>query len=321
MKIIFHEYQLNYRGTSSAIFDYARYNQTLLNNESIILYNRTNPNNFSSAIDHFKANFNVIGYESTKDLEKIVSHEKADVFYAIKSGEKDGIEVSNCKTCIHTVFKHYEPHGDVYAYVSEWLSEVMTQGKSPYVPHIVNLPEHSGDLRKELNIPKDAIVFGRHGGADTFDIGFVTQTIAKLARKRKDLYFIFLGTNPFVKKSFFRPYKNIIFLPPNINIEYKVKFINTCDAYIHARRRGETFGLAIGEFSIKNKPIITWSESEEKSHLHILGDKAILYKTKDELYSLLQNFIPSPHCNWDCYSDLFSPKRVMDQFNKVFIEP
>ncbi|EKD28314.1 MAG: hypothetical protein ACD_79C00341G0001, partial [uncultured bacterium] len=140
MKIIFHEYQLNYRGTSAAIFDYARYNQTLLNNESIILYNRTNPNNFSSAIDHFKANFNVIGYESTEDLEKIVSHEKADVFYAIKSGEKDGIEVSNCKTCIHTVFKNYEPHGDVYAYVSEWLSEVMTQGKSPYVPHIVNLP-------------------------------------------------------------------------------------------------------------------------------------------------------------------------------------
>ena len=39
--------------------------------------------------------------------------------------------------------------------------------------------------------------------------------------------------------------------------ELKVSFINTCDCMIHARTDGETFGLAIAEFSTLNKPIIS----------------------------------------------------------------
>jgi hypothetical protein len=320
MKIIFHENQLSYRGTSLAIYDYAQYNQSILNNESVILYNKTNPNNFENAVSNFKSKFNVIGYENINELEKIVEKEKVDVFYAIKSGEKDGIEVSNCKTCIHTVFKNYDPHGDVYAYVSQWLSEIMTQNKSPFVPHIVNLPNYSDNLRKSLNIPNNAIVFGRHGGAETFDINFVKQTILKFSRKRKDVYFLFLGTNPFTKKSFFRPYKNIIFLPATIDLETKVKFINTCDAYIHARNQGESFGLSVAEFSIKNKPIITWKNAEEKAHLQILGNKAILYENTSDLYNILDNFEPNTNQNWDCYSENFSPKKVMQKFESVFLK-
>ena len=41
-----------------------------------------------------------------------------------------------------------------------------------------------------------------------------------------------------------------------MDLNYKVKFINTCDAMIHARAMGETFGLAVAEFSKKNKPVI-----------------------------------------------------------------
>lgn len=41
-----------------------------------------------------------------------------------------------------------------------------------------------------------------------------------------------------------------------ISIYEKTTFINTCDAMLWARHDGETFGLAIGEFSSKNKPVI-----------------------------------------------------------------
>ena len=43
MKIIFHSEQLNYRGTTNSIVDYAHYNQEILGNESVIVYNRETP--------------------------------------------------------------------------------------------------------------------------------------------------------------------------------------------------------------------------------------------------------------------------------------
>ena len=44
---------------------------------------------------------------------------------------------------------------------------------------------------------------------------------------------------------------------------------------IHARQEGESFGIAVGEFSFCNKPVITYSQSPEKNHLVTLGDKGL----------------------------------------------
>ena len=55
-----------------------------------------------------------------------------------------------------------------------------------------------------------------------------------------------------------------------------MKFVNASDCMIHARARGETFGLAIAEFSIRNKPIIAYSNPPEKAHLDILGKNVCL---------------------------------------------
>lgn len=221
---------------------------------------------------------------------------------------------------IHAVFKNYEPYGDVYAYVSEWLSEEMTGGAAPFVPHMIDLPNVSIDLRRELGIPKDSLVFGRYGGWDTFDIKFVKDLIAKIARSNKEIYFIFMGTQQFIKRNIFRPYKNIIFLPASTELEYKVQFINTCDAYIHVRTQGESFGIAVGEFSIKNKPILTYGKSEENCHLKILGDKALIYEDSYDLKNIILNFKDIKNDHWDCYSELYNPHSVMKKFDSVFIK-
>ncbi|ASK30842.1 hypothetical protein CEY12_12285 [Chryseobacterium sp. T16E-39] len=321
MKIIFHENQLCYRGTSNAIFDYARYNEEILNNESLILYPKDSSNNIPEAIERFEKRFNVLGYTDIAHRDLLIKKSNADLFYAIKSGQKeDDAPTDLIKTAIHAVFKYNEPYGNVYAYVSEWLAKTMSNGELPFVPHIVDLPEIAGDLRGELNIPKDAVVFARYGGAETFDIDFVNEVVKKTALRNKNIYFIFMGTDQFVKRGFFRPYKNIIFLPPTTSIERKVKFINTSDAFLHARRQGESFGMAIGEFSIKNKPIITWAGSDEKSHLEILGKKAFLYQDKKDLAAILNNFNPDKNLNWDCYSEFFNPNVIMEKFKNVFIE-
>ena len=60
-----------------------------------------------------------------------------------------------------------------------------------------------------------------------------------------------MGTDEFVKRNFSGLTRILFFLPPTTDVERKVKFINTSDAFLHARTQGESFGMAVGEFSIK----------------------------------------------------------------------
>jgi hypothetical protein len=71
-----------------------------------------------------------------------------------------------------------------------------------------------------------------------------------IAENYPNIYFIFANFNSFCDSK-----KNIIFLPNIIDEIDKTTYINTCDAMIWARSGGETFGLAIAEFSINNKPV------------------------------------------------------------------
>jgi len=44
------------------------------------------------------------------------------------------------------------------------------------------------DLRQELNIPQDAIVFGRYGGVESFNIDFVYRVIQNILETRSDVF-------------------------------------------------------------------------------------------------------------------------------------
>lgn len=312
MRILFHSNQLSLRGAEVALYDYAKYNEEILGNESIII---TNVQGRLDALEKFRKRFNVILYDHGEEINEICLKNKIDIFYALKYGIADGIISDVCKTVVHAVFPVCEPHGDVYAYISKWLSEAASKGKFPYVPHIVSLPSCNYSLRKSLNIPEDAIVFGYHGGSDSFDISFAQKAVYDIALRRRDIYFIFMNIDRFCEGL-----PNIIHLEGTYDMEKKAAFINTCDAMIHARMRGETFGLSVGEFSIMNKPVVTWYDSPERNHIEILGDKGIYYHTYEDLVEIIENFKPDPSICWDRYSHLFSPDNVMKRFKEIFIE-
>jgi hypothetical protein len=90
---------------------------------------------------------------------------------------------------------------------------------------------------------------------------------------------------------------------------------------IHARGIGESFGLACGEFSMHNKPVITYALSPQRNHIDVLGSKAILYKGPKDLTEVFLNFdkAKAQQENWDCYSQDFSPAAVMKKFQSVFL--
>jgi hypothetical protein len=312
MRIAFHSNHLNERGSDVALYDYAHFAETLLGHQSIVLAPMGSD---LTAADRFSARFPVFLYGRPDDLDALLRHERIDLFYAIKYGADDGIVSRSCPTVVHCAFDLSEPHGRVYAGVSEWLSEKFG-GRHPWVPHVVRLADAEGDLRAELGIPRDALVFGRHGGRDQFNLPFARDTVEAVARERDDLWFLFLNTDPFCA-----PHPRIVHLPATTDPERKARFVASCDAMLHARVQGETFGLAVGEFSLRNKPVLTWSYGADAAHLRIMKEKCLTYSDAAELRRLLTGFdaFRGPDLAWDAYR-IFTPEAVMRRFAAVFIE-
>lgn len=315
MKILFHTNTINYRGTSVAIADYAKYNQEILGNESVITYCKTygeerDFGNDSKAIDALSKKFKVIGYRAG-NLEKVIDNEKADLAYFLNSGQREELP-TNVKTAVHAVFQFNEPHGDKYAYISEWLSNTMSGGSIPYVPHIVNLPPPNGDFKKFLGIRDDQIVVGRIGGYYTFDLRFVKECIVNILSKSDKYVFLFVGTSPFYS------HPNVKFLNEFSDLQKKSNFINTCDVMLHARQRGESFGLAIAEFLSLNKPVMAWNNGHDLNHLEMLKDSGLLYNNANDITSILDN-LRSYSEDWTRRVADYKPDVVMKKFDEVFL--
>lgn len=314
MKVLFHTNTLNYRGTTVAVTDYARYNQEILGNESIIVYNDSlgyekDMGSEQPVVDTLKKEFNVVGYREG-DLEGVIDKEKVDFAYFIRAGNKEPLP-TNVKTGVHSVFQYYEPHGDKYAYVSKWLSDTMSNGTAPYVPHIVSLPTPTGDYKKALGISDDRIVVGRYGGYYTFDIPEVKNYITSLAQESDKFIFLFVGTEPFID------HPNVKFINEIRDLQKKANFINTCDVMLHARQRGESFGLSIAEFLYLNKPVLAWNGGHDRNHIEMLKDTGWLYNNIEELDKKLREV--KDYKQIVGFTDVYSPKTVMAKFNKVFL--
>ena len=323
----FHQPHLCLRGTTVAMYDYANFNQTILGNKSIVFYCPNHPLNNETVIKKFiNANIELVpvtSNESIKDgygageenFESIVKKKNIDILYITKGGKKDSRMVYSCKTAIQaigTASYASHKHGDIYTYGSKWLSDYCSNGQAPYVPYMVHLPDVNENLRDHYRIPKDAIVFGRTGGLDTWNIPYANAVIKKALEAKGNIYFLFQNT----PVNFTHP--RIIHVKNTADLHYKTKFINSCDAMIHARVEGESFGLACAEFSIRNKPVITWKHSREKNHILILGEKGIYYGTDQEMLDRLLNFVPDPSKDLNCYRE-YSPENVMKLFNKVYL--
>ena len=309
---------MSLRGTHVAIFDYASQNQKILGNQSIVFYDRLSEQAQPSVFQKFQQEFRLIPYDQFDDIQSMAELNLIEAMYLIKSGEKDTYALQGPPNLIHAVFpqKIQEMHGDIYAYVSKWLSDECSNGKIPYVPHMIDLPVAGKSLRGNLAIPDDATVFGCYGGSDSFNLAFVKKTIAEVVNHDPQIYFVFMNIEHFID------HPHAIFLPGNSAPLFKSSFINTCDAMIHARGIGESYGLACGEFSIHNKPVITYALSPQRNHIDVLGSKGILYKGPNDLRRIFLDFDRTWYHkqDWDCYSKEFSPAAVMKKFASVFLD-
>ncbi len=318
LKIAFHSNQLSITGTEIALYDYAIGNEEQLGNKSIIFYDKGNNNNHPEAIEKFRLRFELIGYDRFSDVDEHLKRHAADLMYMIKSGKQDGKLSHRVPTMVHAVFptNPMQVHGASYAFISEWLSRRCSADLIPCVPHIVELPEVQGDLRAELGIGTDEKVIGTYGGKLNFDVKSAREAVAEMVETRSGLRFMFMNTEKFID------HPNAIFLPGSTDLDFKVRFINTCDAMLHARRLGESFGLACGEFSVRNKPVITYLHNKHTHHHDVLGDKGLYFSDKASLVRIIDALDRAviPSGNWDRYTARYNRDLVMEKFDRYLIQ-
>jgi len=135
-----------------------------------------------------------------------------------------------------------------------------------------------------------------------------------MVNSRSDIVFLFLNTYKFIT------HPRVIYLDSTSDMYFKTKFINTCDAMLHARMQGESFGLSVLEFACKNKHIITYGLSPEKSHIMYLKDNCSVYYNQNNLDQILNNINKKNPYNTCYLNEMFSPCNVMDKFKKVFLQ-
>lgn len=328
MKIAIHVNAIDERGCGKTPYDYGLALKKVGHDVCFITSEKSNNQGAARIQKHFNIYFypSKIGQDLDinvkNQIEFIVDKQKIDFLHMLKSGENDNVSPDNCKTGVHCVFNMNYPHGSVYAGVSNYLAKKFN--KTLYVPHIIEKKTPNKDIRKALNIPSDYLIVGRHGGKDTFNVPFVPETVASVLSKRKDIYFLFLSTQPFIQ------HDRVIFFPW---VEQEIgitNFIEACDVMLHARSDGETFGLAVGEFNVQNKPVITWSgllngvrsPYYDTAHIEHLQDKSIIYNDKNTLENILLNLNKKElnNAQWDVFSKTFSTEQVLKIYQDVFLK-
>jgi hypothetical protein len=311
MKVGFITNHISYGGTDVSLYDYAHFNETLLGNTSVILtgdFRATHAEIYAK----FQARFPVFFIANRADIDAVVVREKIDVVYVQKSGEVDWIVSKATKCCVHAVFDTRFPHGDVYAAISSSLNSLYKTQVS-VVPYMVHVDETTQEtFRNELEIPLDAIVVGRHGSYDTFDIQFVQAAVPKLLDMYPNMYFVTMNTRPFAE------HPRLIYLPRTTDLRVKRKFVNTCDVMLHARLRGETFVLACGEFALARKAIVSYGLSWERAHLDILGNACTTYTSEEDLMKIFADGTWKKDMSSNGYLS-YTPAAVMAQFQRVFL--
>ena len=342
MKICFYSNQLGERGTETSIIDYAAANREILGNESCFAFPKERIF-CQERYERLRTAYDIFLFETVDELAEYLNA-SVDLFYIQVDGAAEdivdqlGSRFEN--TFVHCVFSTKRKHGKFYCPIHNFLNETF-RTSYPVLPlPVLPLPVAKATLREELHIPADAIVYGGYGGKDRFNIDFVQKTVIRIARENPNIFFIFMNFEDFVSKLNHAPLENIIFLPGSTDVQYKSRFIETTNAMLHARADGETFGLAVAEFSAKNKPVITYApDFKDKvmdrikkirhrlarystAHLENLGEKGIVYSNAKQLAYILTHFSEwyTPSENYDCFTERFSPQNVMAQFQKIISE-
>ena len=350
-KVCFHINHAGERGVEISTYDYAHFLEVYYGDSftSVFIFPRIKAVNEGISFPMFQKRFPVVLYDvehekpGGSNLTRAARSVNCDLLYTQKGGSKLWEPVypdsfhSEVPTAVHAVFAPWDPHGTIYAAIGESVTEGISE--RPVVPCIVCpfsssmlpvlLPSEAQSLRRRLGISNSTFVLCRIGGKSEFNIEFVHLSLIDLASTYSSDQFqlILVNTDNFTRPLDTGTEGKFHFMPATSDPTAKEMFFDACDAMIHARHMGETFGLAVAEFSVRNKPVITFSGKGSSGyysseHLKILGAKAITYDDSNSLKSIISSFIDKgvTDNDYNAYTDYY-PESVMKMFKSTFLDP
>lgn len=297
------------------MYDYADYNETLLHHQSTIVTREYDTCHYEADPDAYKKfaqRFPIVYYRHPHELNHLVTQYGFDVMYLQKAGSpRDGLCPTNCWTIVHAVFDSRVAHGDRFVPISDFVNRD-SETNHMVLPYMVRIANTQADLRSELQLPKEALVFGTYSGKDVFDIPYVKHAVDMILQdeKNNEIYFVFMNIVPWITHS------RVRFLAGTSDMVRKRQFINTCDAMLYGRDGGETFGLACAEFSLAGKPVICRAKERCDFHLTTLKDLKVTHNNILELLDILlhwKNKEAQKKRKENGY-EYYTPERVMKIF-------
>jgi hypothetical protein len=288
-------------GTTTSLLTYARGLRS--NGHDIqIAYEKGHAWNDSDVIRRVADEFDLIPYEDFVQLQSLSPH--LDGAYFIRAGHWDKRYFRDVRSVVHAVLPHYGPHGNFYAYVSQWLAAEMRnkwQGlhgsvrrmraqlsgcENPkdfaHIPHMSDMPTPSSDPRSEYQIPDEAFLVLNYGGSDAFNIGWARQAVGHFLNENRNAYFLAVNTEPFLH------HERAIFAPPVFRAQDKADLLGTANVFLHARCEGETFGVALLEAMQVGTQVLSWAGGAAQNHVHLFDGFSAHYQDADDLLTKLR---------------------------------
>jgi hypothetical protein len=343
VRILLHDNCLTERGTTTSIINYSR-ELKALGFEVFIGYNSEHSTQSDpDVVKKVAAEFDLVPYATRSELHRFGKSLDLDFFYAQKGGNRDGIEIPGTKNLVHAVFQMLEPHGERYAFISEWLARKVSRSPKrrvrflqravaqgdlrsvrqsvrltyPYVPYIVALPQPQADIRDEMGISKEVKIIGTLCGSSEFNIPFVKSWVIETAQRSNETVFLLPNVPAFCDLP------NVRFMPKIIREQQKADYLNSLNVFLHAREIGESFGMAIHEALSLGVPVMTYNGGRDKNHVELLQGTGWLYENGndlDQLSRLLDSRSAETALLAKSLAAPYSAKNVIAKFQAVFLQ-
>lgn len=292
MKLLFHTDAINERGVARSTSIYIKCLEEM-GFHCQWAFDISNNFNNQIAINHYGKNFDLLPYKHFSELVSL-AQKRYEWVYFQKSGERDGKTIQGIYNAVHAVFSKWEPHGDRYAYISQWLARTVSRfpdsrfiggarrrfenpmSKRMFVPYTIDLNPSGVNVRRSIAVPESAFMCIAIGGRTSFDIPWVQKEIIEKIETSKDFYFVGINIEPFFH------HKRASFLNTTMDEAYKFALIESADVFIHGRTLGESFGLSLLEAMQLKIPIISWRGGRDRNHISLL-DESNFYRDRREL--------------------------------------
>ena len=318
-RFVLHSNSISERGDGVALFELSA-GLISAGVEVKVVYWANSDGNSALRVKEFQAlGVSVETYESRNDLSEICRDFGCTHFLTFSDGTRAGsaysrddpsqFRIPGTFHIVWAVFRVWEPHGDLYLYVSRWnLREnirrllfheirrkvfgVRHLPRVSALEHFVEVNEGDGPtFRKSLGIPSGASVIGRIGGQDQFTDQAARAAVREVVGLDPEVYFVFVNTEEF----FAHP--RVIYVP-ELSRREVWNFYAACDVILNGRKMGESFGFGIAEALRLGLPVLAPARIRnwgmDRNHIVFLRGLGLLYRSQRHLTRLMVRQLKKP---------------------------